>query len=146
MPARPYNAKLLQRARELRVNATKQERKLWYEFLREFRPRFTRQRIVGSYILDFYCGKAKLAIELDGSQHYESESVKYDKIRTKYLEALGIKVMRFANTDVINSFEGVCGEITKEVAAIMGEQPPPSADGTPFVREGGKEEKTNWQK
>jgi len=129
MPKRPYNSTLTQRARELRVNATKQENRLWYEHLRDFRPRFTRQRIVGSYIVDFYCGSVKLAVELDGSQHYEPENVEYDKVRTRFLESLGIQVMRFTNIDVDSSFEGVCNTITNQVNALLG-QPPPSADGT----------------
>jgi len=138
MPNKPYNATLTQRARELRKNATKQENRLWYEYLRTFHPRFTRQRIVGSYILDFYCGTAKLAVELDGSGHYEPEAIEYDKTRTRFLESLGIHVMRFTNTDVDRSFEGVCNTIANQVNALLG-QPPPSADGTPLVREGGKE-------
>jgi very-short-patch-repair endonuclease len=136
MSERPYNATLTSRARELRTNATKQENRLWYEFLRDFRPRFTRQRIVGSYILDFYCGAVKLTVELDGSGHFEPEAIEYDKIRTKFLGSLGIRVMRFTNIDVNESFEGVCICIANEVNALLG-QPPPSADGTPFVREGG---------
>ena len=93
---------------------------------------------MGSYILDFYCGAAKLAVELDGSQHYESEAIEYDKTRTRFLESLGILVIRFANTDVDRSFEGVCNTIENQVNALLG-QPPPSADGTPFVREGGSD-------
>ena len=139
MSTKPYNSALLQRARELRTNATKQENRLWYEFLRVFRPRFTRQRIVGSYILDFYCGKARLAVELDGSQHFEPSAMKYDSVRTEFLNSFGIQVMRFANTDINRSFEGVCDAIAKRVTACIGEQPPPSSDGTPFVREGGKD-------
>ena len=107
MLGKPYNAELTPRVRELRKNATKQENRLWYEFLREYRPRFTRQRVVGSYILDFYCGKAKLAIELDGSQHFEPGSMEYDRIRTGFLESLGIQVIRFTNLDINQSFEGV---------------------------------------
>jgi very-short-patch-repair endonuclease len=106
MPERPYNATLTSRARELRTSATKQENRLWYEFLRDFHPRFTRQRIVGSYILDFYCGTVKLAVELDGSGHFEPEAIEYDKIRTKFLESLGIRVIRFTNIEVNESFEG----------------------------------------
>jgi len=147
MPNKPYNATLTQRARELRKNATKQENRLWYEYLRTFRPRFTRQRIVGSYILDFYCGTAKLAVELDGSQHYEPEAIKYDKTRTRFLESLGIRVIRFANTDIDKSFEGVCSTIASLVnnprryAPPPSEegglgQPPPSADGTPLRERG----------
>jgi very-short-patch-repair endonuclease len=124
------------RARELSKNATKQENRLWYEYLRDFRPRFTRQRIVGSFILDFYCPAAKLAVELDGSQHFESEAMEYDKARTRFLGALGIQVIRFTNIDVDRSFEGVCNSIANQVNALL-EQPPPPAGGTPFVREGG---------
>ena len=130
MVKRPYNSTLSERARELRINATKQENRLWYEYLRDFRPRFTRQRIVGSYILDFYCGTIKLAVELDGGQHYESKAMEYDKNRTEFLESLGIKVVRFTNIDVDKSFEGVCNTIENEVYALLG-QPPPSAGGSP---------------
>ena len=138
MPKRPYNAKLSPRAQDLRKNATKQENRLWYEFLREFRPRFTRQRIVGNYILDFYCAKAKLAVELDGSQHYESAAVEYDRVRTEFLVSLGIQVIRFPNNDIDSCFEGVCTTIAGKVREVVG-QPPPSADGAPFVSEGGKQ-------
>jgi len=140
MADRPYNATLSKKARELRINATKQEKRLWYEYLRDFRPRFTRQRIVGSYILDFYCGTVKLAVELDGGQHYESEALEYDKRRTEFLESLGIKVLRFTNIDIDKSFEGVCNTIANDAYALLG-QPPPSADGTPFVSEGGMDSK-----
>jgi len=91
---------------------------------------------MGSYILDFYCGAAKLAVELDGGQHYESEAMEYDKRRTEFLESLGIQVVRFTNIDVDKSFEGVCNTIANDVYAPIG-QPPPSSDGTPFVSEGG---------
>ena len=117
MLSRPYNAELLPRARDLRKNATKQENRLWYEFLRKYRPRFTRQRIVGNYILDFYCGKAKLAVELDGLQHSESEAVEYDRIRTIFLISLGIQVIRFTNLDIDQSFERVCTVIDERVCA-----------------------------
>ena len=107
MSRRPYNAELTSWARDLRNNATKQENRLWYEFLREHRPRFTRQRIIGNYILDFYCGKAMLAIEVDGSQHMEPDIIEQDRIRTNYLETLGIEVIRFTNQDINDSFDVV---------------------------------------
>ena len=103
-----YNSDLNQNAKNLRTNATKQENKLWYEYLRSYKPRFTRQRIVDNYILDFYCATAKLAVELDGSQHYMDDNIAYDQKRTRHLESMGIAVMRFANIDVDNNFEGVC--------------------------------------
>ena len=115
----------------LRTNATKQERKLWYEYLWGYKPRFTRQRVVGNYILDFYCAKVKLAIELDGSQHYEENGLKYDINRTSYLESLGICVLRFANNDVDQNFEGVCIAIDRMV-----KQPPPQ-HAAPPTTEGG---------
>ena len=102
---RPYNKNLKPVAQELRRNATKQENHLWYDFLREFRPRFTRQRIVGSYILDFFCPQTMLAVELDGSQHYEEEQIKYDNERTAFLRQFGIEVLRFSNMDVERNFD-----------------------------------------
>ena len=131
MRRKPYNSTLSPRARELRKNATKQEDRLWYDFLREFRPRFTRQRIVGSYILDFYCGKTKLAVELDGPQHFKSEAIEYDKIRTQFLESLNIHVIRFTNVDIDRNFERVCNDIAKKVNALLEEQPPPPAAAPP---------------
>ena len=135
MAKRPYNATLSKKAHELRRNATKQENRLWYGYLRDFRPRFTRQRIVGSYILDFYCATAKLAVELDGSQHYETDAIQYDKKRTEFLESLNMKVIRFTNIDIDKSFEGVCNSIANEVQALR-KQPPPSATAPPSA-EGG---------
>lgn len=104
---------------QLRNNATKEENKLWYEFLRTYPVRFNRQRIVGNYILDFYCAKAKLAVELDGSQHYEDNGVKNDEIRTKYLESLGLEVLRFSNLEVNESFYEVCTVIDQAVKNRM---------------------------
>jgi len=113
-----YNSKLTQRARNLRINATKQENRLWYDFLRNYKPRFTRQRVVGNYILDFYCAQIKLAIELDGSQHYEENGANYDNQRTQWLESLGIAVIRFSNLDIDRNFEGVCLAIDEMVKAM----------------------------
>lgn len=90
---------------------TKEERHLWYDYLRNYPYRFRRQEIIGGFIADFYCDKAKLIVELDGSQHYEQSSQKSDFLRTAYFESLNIKVIRFSNLDVLNSFEGVCQAI-----------------------------------
>ena len=114
-----YNINLKPHARKLRSFATRHENKLWYDFLRTCRPRFTRQRIIGNYIIDFYCANAKLAVELDGSQHYEEAGAAYDERRTAYLESLGIKVLRFSNHDVDRNFEGVCMMIA-DVVGIGG--------------------------
>ena len=106
--ALPRNPKLTTNARSLRGEMTKEERRLWYHFLRSHPVKFYRQRVVGNYILDFYAVKAKLAIELDGSQHYTEEGQLTDITRTAFLNRLGIEVMRFSNPDVLNNFEGVC--------------------------------------
>ena len=85
-----YNQKLTSRAQILRKNMTKEERKLWYEYLSQYPYRFRRQVTFGKYILDFYCASAKLAIELDGSQHYETQGQLYDSQRTAWLNSMGI--------------------------------------------------------
>ena len=105
------NHTLLNNARSLRKNMTKEERHLWYDFLHFCRPRFRRQEIVSNYIVDFFCHEAKLAIELDGSQHCEPAAIAYDSKRTAHLEALGIILIRYSNLDVQNNFEGVCQHI-----------------------------------
>ena len=106
-----YDPKLKKYSRELRTNMTREERKLWYEFLCCMPVRFRRQRPVGEYILDFYCVSKKVAIELDGSQHYEDKWVEYDKKRDEYLKGLGIKVLRYSNHDVNKYFDAVCEDI-----------------------------------
>ena len=110
----PRNPKLVELARALRKNMTKEERKLWYDFLRGYPARFRRQEIIGSYIADFFCDKARLVIELDGSQHYD-EQIAYDETRTAYLQAQGMAVLRVSNLDVLKNFEGVCMEIDRQV-------------------------------
>ena len=87
---------------------TKQERHLWYDFLSGYSPRFQRQKTIGSYIADFYCHEAKLVIELDGAQHYEENVMEYDAVRTQFLNAAGIEVLRFPNAAVDKDFVGVC--------------------------------------
>jgi len=103
-----YNKKLVANAADLRRNMTKEERHLWYDFLRAYPVRFNRQKIVGNYIVDFYCAKAKLILELDGSQHYEEPGMRYDAQRTNYLEEFGLQVIRIPNNEVNYNFEGVC--------------------------------------
>ena len=107
----PRNQNLIQYARELRKNMTKEENLLWYHFLRHCTPRFRRQEIIGNYIADFYCSKAKLVIELDGSQHLEPADLAYDAQRTAYFQSLGITVARYYNTDINHNFRGVCDHI-----------------------------------
>ena len=105
------NHTLLTNARSLRKEMTKEERHLWYDFLRYCRPRFRRQEIISNYILDFFCHEAKLAIELDGSQHCEPSAIQYDTKRTAHLHNLGITVVRFSNLDITKNFKGVCQQI-----------------------------------
>ena len=105
------NKKLKSRARELRKNLTKEEAHLWYQFLCRYPLRFRKQYVIGNYIVDFYCHQAKLVVELDGSQHCSPGEMEYDKMRTAYLQNLGLQVLRFSNLDVIRRFRGVCEAI-----------------------------------
>lgn len=94
---------------------TKEENLLWYNFLRKYPLQFRRQYVIGNYIVDFYCHKAKLAIELDGSQHYEQAGINYDRQRTQYLQTQGIQVLRFTNLEVLQQFPLVCEVIDSKV-------------------------------
>jgi len=87
---------------------TKEERHLWYDFLRSYPIRFSRQKVLGKYIVDFYSAKAKLVIELVGSQHFEKENMDYDEERTAFLEGYGLRVLRIPNIEVTRNFHGVC--------------------------------------
>ncbi len=107
----PRNKNLLSFARELRKNMTKEERHLWYDFLRYCSPRFRRQEIIGNYIADFYCDKARLVIELDGSQHMNPADLAYDAKRTAYFQSQNIAVVRYSNKDITQNFDGVCHHI-----------------------------------
>lgn len=104
----PYKSSNIPLAKKLRKNMTPWERKLWYEFLREYPVRFQRQKPIGNYIVDFYCFKAKLAVELDGSQHYREDEKKKDRIRTENLNDLDLTVIRIPNNEVSENFAGVC--------------------------------------
>src|SRR3972149_6688936 len=100
-----YNKKLTPFARELRKNMTDAEKRLWAKIrMRQMGGyQFYRQRAIGNYIVDFYCPKAKLVLEVDGGQHYSDEQIEIDKKRSSYLNKLGLKVMRFTNLDVLNN-------------------------------------------
>lgn len=110
--------KLINNARALRRNMTKQERHLWYDFLRRRPEHFYRQRVVGKYIADFYCAAAGLVIELDGSGHYKPEQIEKDKLRTEEMEKMGLTVLRISNYDVDTNFEGVCLFIDRKVKEL----------------------------
>ena len=99
---------MLRRSQQLRKNMTKEERHLWYDFLRNYTVPFKRQFTFESYIVDFYCHRAKLVVELDGSQHCEPEKIAYDQKRTAYLESIGLEVLRISNLDIARNFPAVC--------------------------------------
>ena len=103
--------KMLRYSQQLRRNMTKEERHLWYDFLKTYAVPIHRQYSFGEYIVDFYCHQAKLVIELDGSQHCEPENIEYDRKRTAYLEKQGLLVMRISNLDVNRDFRAVCEAI-----------------------------------
>lgn len=111
-----HNPRLIPFARQLRKNMTKEERRLWYDFLRTYPIRFARQKILGRYIVDFYCARAKLVVELDGSQHYEDGNAERDAERTAFLTAYGLRVLRIPNNEISRNFRGVCEEIDAVVS------------------------------
>ena len=110
-----HNSKLTPLAQNLRNNMTKEERRLWYDYLRTYPVQFRRQVAFGNFIMDFYCAAAKLAIELDGSQHFDEAGLARDAERTAFLEANGIMVLRFSNADVQRNLRGVCERIDQTV-------------------------------
>ena len=106
-----HNHQLVPLAKQLRKKMTKEERHLWYDFLRTYPVRFTRQKVLGKYIVDFYSAEAHLVIELDGSQHYEDANMQKDVERTAFLEVYGLKVIRIPNNEINTNFQGVCEHI-----------------------------------
>lgn len=112
---RKHNAALTAYAKALRKNMTKEERHLWYDFLKRLPVMVHRQKVIGSYIVDFYIAEAKLVIELDGSQHYDPEGQAADQIRDAYLNTLGLTVLRYSNADVNLQFQSVCQDIWNRV-------------------------------
>ena len=102
------NKSLRKNSQALRKNMTKEEARLWYQFLCCYPLRFRRQYVIGNYIVDFYCHRAMLVVELDGSQHYTPEEMRKDNVRTAYLEQQGLIVLRFSNLVVMRKFQGVC--------------------------------------
>jgi very-short-patch-repair endonuclease len=117
---------LKSRRKELRNNSTPAETQLWgmlqHSDLGGYK--FRRQHSVGSYILDFYCPAERLAVELDGDSHFTEDAIEYDCVRTEYLNALNIKVIRFLNTDVYDNLNAVCERILEEIKGTT-PQPPP---------------------
>jgi very-short-patch-repair endonuclease len=109
------NSLLTANAQKLRKSMTKEERKLWYDCLKKLPVSVNRQKVFGKYILDFYCASVKTAIELDGSQHYETEGREKDMLRDAYLKKNGITVLRYSNRDVNVNFDVVCEDIYRHL-------------------------------
>ena len=116
------NKKLTPLSQTLRKNQTKEEARLWYQFLRKYSIPFRRQYVIGNYIVDFYCHLAKLAVELDGSQHFEEKTIEKDLERTQYIYSQGVLVLRFSNADVLSRFKDVCEKIDLCVQERIGEE------------------------
>ncbi len=119
----PVNSSLDQHAKNLRKNMTNEEKTIWYDFLNKITPRFHRQKIIGNYIVDFYCPKLKIVIEIDGVQHYDIANSFCDTKRTQFLENLGLSVIRFDNIDIKKDFGTVVYDITthcEEKAQVLG--------------------------
>ena len=118
----PRNQRNLTNARALRRDMTPQERHLWYDFLRSYPVRFSRQKVLGKYIADFYSAEARIVIELDGSQHYEKENSEKDAERTAFLESYGLTVIRIPNNEISRNFRGVCEYIDTVVRQSLSQK------------------------
>ena len=129
----PYNRNLKQYSRQLRKNMTDAERHLWTKIrMKQLNGyRFYRQKPIGDYIVDFFCPRAKLVIEVDGSQHFSAEMTGYDRIRAECMKGLGLRVLRFTNTEILKHVEGVVESIEKEIGIPLGGIPlsPPFSKG-----------------
>ena len=117
-----HNQKLTSNAKELRKHMTKEERHLWYDFLKAYPVRFSRQKVLGKYIVDFYSAEANLVIELDGSQHFEKENIEKDEERTLFLKGYGLQVIRIPNNEVMHNFSGVCEYINAAVKQSLSQK------------------------
>ena len=129
---RKYNENLIANAKSLRKNMTKEERHLWYDFLRSYPIKFRRQAVINKYIVDFYCPEAKLIIELDGSQHFEEKEIQYDEERTIFLEQYGLTVIRIANNSINQQFKEVCEYIDICVKQSIQSPQSPDGDSSPY--------------
>ena len=112
----PYNKKLIANAKKLRNEMTEEEDKLWYQYLSRYPVRFLRQKVIANYILDFYCAKYKLGIEVDGGQHQTEQGIGHDNARTELLNAYGIEIIRFTNDQVRTRFNQICRLIDEKVS------------------------------
>ena len=115
------NDHLLEQAREFRSEMTPQEKKLWYRFLRGHEQKIYKQRIIDSFIVDFYCARARLVVEIDGPQHHSEQGLAYDVERTAILEQYDLMVLRFTNEEVDRQFPEVCAKIDRTIQARLAE-------------------------
>ena len=115
------NPKLTPIAQNLRKNMTKEETRLWYAFLRKLPFRVNRQKVIGKYVVDFYCASKKTAIELDGEQHFKQEGIERDKERDAYLASRRINVLRYSNHELNTNFDGVCNDIYYRLTGVITE-------------------------
>ena len=111
MQYKKIDKKILNIARGLRRNMTRQEKHLWYDFLKDYPIKIYKQRVIDNFIVDFYCHKAAIVIEVDGFQHRTYEGMLYDEKRTEFLEKYNLQVVRFSNEDIDNRFDMVCKNI-----------------------------------
>ena len=114
------NEKLTPISKTLRKNMTAEERHLWYDFLKNLPLTINRQKVIGPYVLDFYCASKGIAIELDGSQHHREEDMEKDTVRDRYLDGRGIQVLRYSNTAVRKDFRDVCSDILEKLGLAGG--------------------------
>ena len=114
-----YNKANIPLAKELRKNMTPWERKLWYQYLRTYPIRFQRQKAISNYIVDFYCAKARLVVELDGGGHYTAQQIEKDTLRSKELQERNLHILRICNMDIDHNFSGVCEYIDLAVKAAL---------------------------
>ena len=112
---RTDNKKLTGVSKMLRRNMTEEEKHLWYDYLKNLPQTIHRQKVIGNYIVDFYCAEAKLVIELDGTQHRTKQGMQDDFLRDTFLNNLGITVVRYSNLDILENFSGVCADIKSKI-------------------------------
>ena len=117
------NARLTPNAKILRKTMSKEERRLWYDCLKLLPVTIHRQKVIGRYIVDFYCASAKVVIELDGSQHYDATGMAADQARDAYLNSLGLTVLRYTNLDVNRKFKDVCEDVYRHIMQVSTSSP-----------------------
>ncbi len=113
-----YNAKLKNFSRSMRKDMTSEELHLWLDFLKDLPFTVNRQKIIGNYIVDFFCASGKIVIEIDGESHFTEKGIAYDKERDEYLKSLGLIVLRYSNDSIVNYFDVVCADILKHLPKI----------------------------